>query len=222
MSETELPEISVIDPEVAAGLMKLCTVPTSPHVIAQKPCIVDMGDELYVVFTDAASAVLVSLDLDETVPDLPSSPEIQEEFGRLTNRWGSPYALYYEGVSIEGLLAWCKEDISGCPKCKGKKDCYYPRYGTDAASRENPDVTEAHEGILEGVVIDRRRLLAPLALIGVEEGEVDVAVVDDPGEEGADQKGALSGVAVIGEGWRIYIAGKIGKGAERPKFTISG
>jgi hypothetical protein len=221
MSETELPEISVIDPDVLKELVKLCAGEKSPHAIAKGPCLVDIGDEIYVAFTDGASALLVSLDLDEDVPmSLPASVEIQEEFGRITARWGSPYALYHSGISVERLLAWMREDLEGCPKCKGKKECFYPRHGTDASTRENPDVYTTHEGVIEEVVVDRRRLLVPFELLGVEEGDVDLAIVVEPAE---GESPAVTGVAIIGEGWRVYAAGKVGREeCKRPVFTISG
>jgi RNA polymerase subunit RPABC4/transcription elongation factor Spt4 len=129
----------------------------------------------------------------------------------MSNRFGSPYALYYEDIDVRSILDWCSEGTEKCPKCGGTKTCMFPRRMTAASKRENPDVLDAHTGRFGDAQIDRRRLQIPLQFLGVDEGTVDVVMVDDPGGydlPGTDEKAPpFHGVALLGENWRIYSAG---------------
>lgn len=209
MSLQDVPEIPGVDPAAVKALTRLCAGEEGKYLMTQAPRLVDIGDDIYVIFTDGMTAIMLQVEGDE-LPDLDSSEEIQNQFGRMIRFFGSDYSLYYEDIDIRSILDWCGEGAEKCPKCGGSKVCMFPRHQTAASKRENPDVLDAHTGRLGDVHIDRRRLQIPLQFLGVDEGGVDVVVVDDPGgnltPEGETTE-KFSGVALIGENWRIYTAG---------------
>lgn len=216
MSLQDIPEIPGVDPAAVKALTRLCAG-DEPMVgggerpeITKFPRLVDLGDDIYVIFTDGGTAVLLQMEGDE-LPDLESNEQIQQSFGRLTSQYGSDYTLYFEGIDVRGILDWCGEGTEKCPRCGGNKSCMFPRSGTTASKRENPDITDCHMGWLGDVLLDRRRLQIPLQMLGVDEGEVDVVTVDNPGGDdiaGSTEKTSpFQGVALIGENWRIYSAG---------------
>lgn len=216
----EVPTISVIEDETVKELVKLCGSPKAPEHIVRGPSLVDIGDSIYVIFTDGGSAVLVDLDLED-LPDLPSSPRIQREFVDLGSKFeeASEYLTHYTEVDIGELLAWCMEGTEPCPKCKGDDltMCLFPRFGTEMSKREAPEVFNAHTGLIGSVYVDRRRIKVPLDMLGVTEGEINVSLLIQVSGDGVVQK---SGIALISDAWRIYVGGVVDDGPKDENIPV--
>ncbi len=217
MSLYDIPEIPGVDPAAVKALTRLCSGPAEERMdcspgpsITWYPRLLDLDNETYVSFTDGATAILVALD-PEKLPILESGEEFQKSFGKMLEVF-TVGATKYHGVDAAAILQWASEGTHKCPRCKGTRTCMYPKQNTTASRRENPDILEAHRGWLGDACIDRRRLQLPLHMLGIDEGGIEIIVAISTTER-TDDTGALrtavqfQGVALLGDGWRIYTAG---------------
>lgn len=221
--QEDLPEIPRIPSPTLKALSRLCAGMdgNTARRIVQSPCLVDIGDDIFVIFTDGATAVLVQLDPeDDDFPELDSGEDIQEAFNAMLAVFNSPRSETHYDVDIGEIRQWAAEKTKGCTKCEGKRTCMFPRLNTVAYTREDPDVFHLHGGYLNGVYLDRRRLQIPLSFLQVADGYVDVVVTSD--DEAVDGKPMFCGAAILGDGWRIYTAGRspdVDEG-DRPRLDL--
>jgi hypothetical protein len=221
--QEDLPEIPRIPPPTLKALSRLCAGSdgNASRRIVEAPRLVDIGDDIFVIFTDGATAVLVQLDVeDDDFPELESGEDIQESFNGMLAAFNGPTSKTYYDVDVGQIVQWAAEKTKGCTKCEGKRTCMFPRLHTAAYTREDPDVFDLHGGYVNDAYLDRRRLQTPLSFLQVEDGYVDVVVISDSDVE--EGKPLFCGVAILGDGWRIYTAGRspdVDEG-ERPRLDL--
>lgn len=207
--QESLPDIPRIPPPALKALSRLCAGDLEPassargshHEITRAPCLVDLGDDLFVIFTDGTVAVLIQLDPEDDVPELASSEAIQNAANKMLKAFSpdtQDVSIHYN-VDVGMLLHWASEGTDKCPKCGGVRTCMFSRLGY---SREDQDVEAAHVGRVNDVYLDRRRVQVPLSFLEVEEGAVDV-IVREPRADNV-----TSGLAILGDGWHLYVAGR--------------
>ena len=208
--QEELPDIPRIPPPTLKALSRLCAGKdsySSRQRIVESPCLVDIGDDIFVIFTDGCTAVLVQLDPEEDIPELESGESIQHSANMMLKAFSiaTPGVTVHANVDVGMLTHWMSEGTTKCPKCAGKRTCMFPRLHSESYNRENQEVLAAHVGRINDVYLDRRRLQLPLSFLGVEEGAADVILTNAKRPDGAH----FSGVAIIGDGWHVYTAGRL-------------
>lgn len=222
MSLQNIPDIYGIDPAAVRTLTRLCSGPPGPgdpfrDELVQAPRLVDIGEDVYVIFTDASTAVLIRLDTDHLPEEIEAGPSIQKSFNQMLTYFEGDHVQYSGTVDAATLIAWCAKGTEKCPRCKGTKTCMFPRL-PQHASRENPDILGSHEGEIGIIFIDRRRITLPFQMLGIDEGEIDLQIcaypgevpITDPATGARTMQKSLNGVVLSGDGWRVYSAGIFG------------
>ena len=206
--QEDMPEIPRIPPQTMRALSRLCagTANNGERRIVQSPCLVDIDDDIFVIFTDGATAVLVQLDAnDDSFPELEAGEQIQDALKAMLKSFSTPLCETFRDVDVGEILSWAGEGTKECPKCEGKRTCMFPRLNTEAYTREDPGVFDMHGGYINDTYLDRRRLQVPLSFLQVEDGYVDVVLAKSEMTKGEQM---FCGVALMGDGWRIYTAGR--------------
>lgn len=206
MSLQNIPEVPGVDPAAVRALTRLCSGDDTGAVYTRKPYLFYIGDDPYLLVTDGSTLVLLLL--ENGLPDkseIEWDDQVQMAVGSIIELFGTDHITYFEDISVEELLAWCREGTESCPKCGGTKTCLYPRHGSTMANREDPKVGDAHLGAVYGIGVDRRRIQVTLQMLGVDEGTCDLSIYQGPNPRD-ENGGNVQYLIFMGENWRLLTA----------------
>lgn len=167
-----------------AECAKLCAG-ESRHTISSQPAVVQYSGMYWLLLTDDATAVMLSVPRAWAVKyDRQfDSPKLQEMMAVLGGR-SFP-------VEAADLIDWCSIPSPKCPVCKGSGKCGVPMKWAPQVPKRHPAL-DSHHGRLGKALVDRRRLLAALRLMSAS-GSCLVGVHD-------------SWIEVIGDEWVALVA----------------